>query len=266
MAFATLVAALSLIVTQFQSISAYASVITRLGELLEASDTAALQDSVSCIGCTYESDHFVFDNLTLRSGDEDDRVILNGLNVSFIPGRQVLVSGSNEAAKQALFRASAGLHDAGTGAILRPPTGTTAFLPEQPYLPHGTLRGLLVPARLDKETGNDVVLAVLRDLGLGHMVEKHDGIEEPRHWHEILSLEEQQLLAVARLVLAKARFAFLNRLQSALDRDTLGRVLHVLAHRDITCVSFGSGPPEHGLHDLCLELNEDGSWRWTEVA
>lgn len=266
MAFATLVAALSLIVTQFQSISAYASVITRLGELLEASDKAATRDSASCIGCSYESDHFIFENLTLHSGDEEDRILLSGLNVSFVPGKQVLVTGLNEPAKLALFRASAGLNDAGSGTILRPPKDEAAFLPEQPYLPYGTLRDLLVPARIGDEVSDDKVRAVLQEIGLGHVLAKHDGFEEPRNWHEVLSFGEQQLLAVARVIISAGRFAFLNRPHSALGSETLNHVLRVLANRGITCVSFGNGPPERGLYDFCLELNEDGSWRWTEAA
>jgi putative ATP-binding cassette transporter len=266
MAFATIVAALSLIVTQFQSISAYASVITRLGELLEASDEAAWRDISACVKCTYNSDHFIFENLTLRSGDHEDKALLKGLNVSFVAGKRVLVTGANEAGKHALFRASAGLHDVGSGALLRPPMGKVAFLPEQPYVPRSTLRELLVPSGFDKEISNDTVLAVLKDVGLGHVVDKHDGFEEPCDWHELLSFSEEQLLAVARLILSGANFAFFDRPHSALVGETLGRILRLLASRNITCVSFGNGPPQPEHHDCCLELNEDGSWRWTDVV
>jgi vitamin B12/bleomycin/antimicrobial peptide transport system ATP-binding/permease protein len=44
MAFATLLGAFSLVITQFQAISSYASVATRLGEFVEASEQIALQN------------------------------------------------------------------------------------------------------------------------------------------------------------------------------------------------------------------------------
>jgi vitamin B12/bleomycin/antimicrobial peptide transport system ATP-binding/permease protein len=266
MAFATLLGAFSLIITQFQAISAYASVIARLGELVEASDKAALRNNASCIGCSTVSDHFAYGGLTLRSGDDEDRILVKDLNVAFAPGKRVWVGGPNEAAKEALFRASAGLWDVGSGTILRPPVEQLAFLPEQPYVPPSTLRELLVPAGRDGELSNDAILAVIREVGLGPAVTKHDGFESPRNWHDVLSLSEQQLMAVARVIIGGARFVFLVRLNSALTDDLRKRVLQLLTDRGITYVSFGEGEPLPGLHDAFLELNEDGSWNWKELA
>src|SRR5207245_2532057 len=59
-------------------------------------------------------------------------------------GTRVLVFGSNEAARIALFRATAGIWSAGTGTLLRPPLDAIFFLPQRPYLPPGTLRDLLI--------------------------------------------------------------------------------------------------------------------------
>ena len=51
MAFTTLVAAFSLIVSQFQAISAYASVTTRLSEFMDTIEMADSLNAASCIGC-----------------------------------------------------------------------------------------------------------------------------------------------------------------------------------------------------------------------
>ncbi len=264
MAFATIVGAFSIIITQFQSISVYASVITRLGEFMEASDKAALRNAASCIGCATESDHFAYGDLTLRSDDEDDNLLLEKLNVSFLPGKRVWVAGSNLAAKLALFRASAGLYDAGTGTIVRPAPDKIMFLTEQPYLPPSTLRELLVPAHRGHDMTNEDVLSVLHEVGLGPAVTKHDGFEAPRNWHDVLSLGEQQLMAIARLIISGAQFAFLDRLDSALTSKAEKDVLHLLATRGVTCISFGEGPPDSESHDSCLELRDDGSWTWID--
>ena len=266
MAFATLLGAFSLIVTQFQAISAYASVIARLGELVEASDKAALRNEASCIGCATVSDHFAYGELTLRATGDEDRILVKDLNVSFLPGKRVWVGGPNEAAKKALFRASAGLWDLGAGTIMRPPAELLAFLPEQPYVPTSTLRELLVPAGRDGEMTNGDILSVLHEVGLGPAVTKHDGFESPRNWHDVLSLGEQQLMAVTRVILSGVRYVFLDRLNSALTDDVRRRVLKLFTERGITYISFGEGKPLPGLHDASLELNDDGSWKWSELA
>lgn len=265
MAFAALLGAFSLIVTQFQAISAYASVIARLNEYVEASDKAADRNAASCIGCETVSDHFAYGDLTLRTSGKHGVVVLKDLNVSFPPKKRVIVCGPNHAARYALFRASAGLYNSGTGTIVRPPSDKLTFLSEQPYIPTSTLRGLLVPAELDTEITNESILSVLEEVGLGPAVTKHDGFEAPRNWHEVLSLEEQQLMAVARAVLARPDYAFFDHLDSALNDTQQKHILQLMAGRGITCVSFGDGWPDPSIHDAALVLHEDGTWTWTEL-
>ena len=64
MAFATLLGAFSLIITQFQAISSYASVISRLDEYVEATEKLAARRNVTRIGITHEAGHFEFKNVT----------------------------------------------------------------------------------------------------------------------------------------------------------------------------------------------------------
>lgn len=85
MAFATLVGAFSLIITQFQLISSYAAVVTRLGELVEASEAAALRDTASCLDCQPSADRIVYSGLNLRAPSADDHLLLRDLNLTFAP-------------------------------------------------------------------------------------------------------------------------------------------------------------------------------------
>lgn len=264
MAFATLMGAFSLIVTQFQSISFYASVVARLSELTEAADKAMVRDAASCIGCASNSDHFAYENLTLRAADGDGRVLVRSLNVVFAPGKRVLVTGPNQAAKQALFRASAGLYDMGSGNIQRPPPDKVEFLPEQPYLPDSTLRELFASDDEKNPNSDEKILAVLEEVGLGPAIAKHDGLESPRVWHDLFSFGEQHLAAIARALLAAPSYVFLDRLGSAFTEEEHERLLQLMANRGITCISFGDGRPDRACHDACLELREDGSWNWRE--
>ncbi len=90
MAFSTLVAAFSLIVTQFQSISTFAAVVTRLSLLMEAVDA-----SKHCAQCTIEfceeEGRLAFEELTLRSsnGGGVERVLLDE-SVARYPARRTV--------------------------------------------------------------------------------------------------------------------------------------------------------------------------------
>src|SRR5262249_47494116 len=71
MAFAALLGAFSLVVTQFQAISSYATVITRLEEFLHASEKAVHRSKASGIVYSTASDRVSYSDLTLRSSGEE---------------------------------------------------------------------------------------------------------------------------------------------------------------------------------------------------
>lgn len=264
MAFATLLGAFSLVVTQFQSISAYASVVARLGEFVDAVADATDRNEASCIGCETVSDHFRFLDLTLDSIHGPPRTLVRALNVAFLPGVSVCVNGPNDAARHALFRACAALYGAGTGTMVRPPPDKLAFLPEQPYVPPSNLFELLKPLDPTLMPTKEDIRQVLAELGLSQMLDKHDGFEIDRPWDDILSFEDRQLLAVARIVLAKPNYVLMDRMGTALSLAAKYCVHKVLSDRGITRIQFSRNLPDHALHDACLTLHEDSSWDWKE--
>ncbi|MEK7952426.1 ABC transporter ATP-binding protein/permease [Luteolibacter soli] len=263
MAFATLVGAFSLVVTQFQSISSYASVVTRLSELVDASENAALRNSRSCLDCSIDGDQVVYSKLCLKASEKDERLLLRDLDATLEPKRNVLITGPNPAAKTSLFHATAGLHEAGSGSIRRPPPEKLAFVLEQPYLPPGSLRELLTPpgapALADQE-----ILSLFNELGLDLEGARNGDFDTPQRWDDELSLTEGQLLAVARALLGKPDFIFLDHLDAALDGEEFRRVRDVIARRGVAAIVFGNGKTSDSGYDAVLEVAADGSWKWRD--
>src|SRR5262249_58868645 len=102
-----------------------------------------------------------YEGLTLFS-PESGRELLKNLTADVPCGIRVLVVGPNEAARTALFRATAGIWPAGVGRLVRPPLDAIFFLPQQPYLPPGTLRDLLRTGQVQIIT-DDQIKTALRD-------------------------------------------------------------------------------------------------------
>jgi vitamin B12/bleomycin/antimicrobial peptide transport system ATP-binding/permease protein len=96
-AFAHLLGAFSLIVTQFQSISAYTAVIARLAGLREAMDENQPTGAPNIEICN-DCDRLAFDALTLRS-PRSGRVLVKALSVSVPRGKRLLIIAPNESAK-----------------------------------------------------------------------------------------------------------------------------------------------------------------------
>ena len=260
MAFSTLVGALSLVVTQFGSISSFAAVVTRLGSLADAMEQG-LSPAAAPIDVREDEAHVAYERLTLLSPGSD-HVLLRDLSVSVPHGTRVLIVGPNDAAKVALFRATAGIWENGSGRIVRPGLDGILFLPERPYLSPGTLRDVLVREGV---IGDEQIATVLHGLGLESVLERTGGLDVERDWDDVLSLAEQQLFSVARVVLAAPRFAFLERPRTALGSEQTDRILSLLWERSITYLTLGDGGDSLGDYDAVLELAGDGGWTWKSV-
>jgi ABC-type uncharacterized transport system, permease and ATPase components len=285
-AFAHLLGAFSLIVTQFQSISSFTAVIARLGALGEAIEQArstpvlAIEvcqhhrrrpecpicvghsTPVSAVEICEEDGRITYERLTLLA-PEDDRPLVKELSVSIPCGTRVLISGPNETAKVALFRATAGIWDTGEGRIIRPGPDQILFLPERPYLPPGTLRESLLRTGQEFVISDDRILTTLRALDLEPVLMRAGGLDVEQDWDNILSLGEQQLLAFARLLLAAPRFAFLDRVSTALSPRQVDQILKMFSENSITYLTVGDTDDRLDNYDAVLELAGDGGWKWT---
>lgn len=263
MAFAHLVGAFSLIVNQFQSLSSFAAIIARLGSLGEVIKDGH-SSHASGIELSNNDDFLAYENLTLIPTD-GAFPLLNDLTLKLPPNTRLLLSGTNEDAKQILFKATAGIWDKGTGHIIRPSKERMFFLPERPYLPPGTLREALTGSNRNPLITRVACEDILEKLGLGPVLVRLGGMDIERDWDSALSLDEQQLFSLARALLVRPRFVFLNRAGSALGGDQFSRILEQLAEDSIGYINLGKAidPKEH--HDAILELNSDGGWRFTTL-
>jgi vitamin B12/bleomycin/antimicrobial peptide transport system ATP-binding/permease protein len=160
MAFPAVVAAVSLIVTQFQSLSAFAAVVARLSSLVEAVEKAR-SPAEPQIDMVEADDRVAFEQLTLLSG-ADRATLVKDLSISIPVGTRVLLTGSSHAARAALFKAVAGVSTTGSGRIVRPGPDRMLFLPQRPYLPPGTLREVLLIHANDADVSDDRTHALER--------------------------------------------------------------------------------------------------------
>ncbi|MGH8579341.1 MAG: ABC transporter ATP-binding protein/permease [Gammaproteobacteria bacterium] len=259
-AFAHLLGAFSLIVTQFQSISSFAAVIARLGSLMEAIDEAKLTEA-SAIEVSEEGGRVAYERLTLRS-PQDGRILVKELSISIPHRTRVLIIGPNDTALAALFRATAGIWNAGEGRIIRPSLDQILFLPERPYLPPGTLRELLLRPGQMHVVPDDQNLTALSALDLDPVLARAGGLDVGHDWDDMLSLGEQRLIAFTRVIFAAPEFAFLDRLDTTLKPAQVERCLKMLSERSITYVTLGNGVDRVDHYDAVLELAADGGWKF----
>jgi putative ATP-binding cassette transporter len=255
MAFAYVVGAFSLVVTQFPSLSSYAAVLARLSPLVGFAGMPAPAPADG-IAVVEDERHLALEHLTLLS-PQDGAILLSDLTADVAPGERLLVTSATERVTDVLQRAIAGLWDAGEGRIVRPPLNDVRFLPDREYLPPGTLREFLTGN--DPRVTEEQIQQALRTTGADRAVARV-GLDVERDWDDVLSVDEQRLVGLAYVLIVPPRFLVVSHVEAGLGNADVASVLEAFTARRIGCMALGDGAIGREHFDRVIEIRADGTW------
>lgn len=257
--FRSVLAALALIITQFEQLSSLAAAMSRV---------AALQQCLSLENLFLPKDKRIIDteedsllnikHLTLQTPDYQTTIVKD-LSLAIVPGEGLLIKGASGVGKSSLLRSIAGLWQSGTGLITKPPSGQIFFLPQNPYMVLGSLRQQLLYPQQEETITDDILLQTLKQVNLSHIGERFD-LDIEKDWSNLMSLGEQQRLAFARLLIYQPQYAILDEATSALDNANEKLLYQLLQQLGITFISVGHRSSLVKYHQQILELRTDRSW------
>lgn len=232
-AFSSVVTTLSWFIFSYRDLADLVAASSRLDGFLGAADAATASDTPAPgTGPLSVTD--------LRLRLPDGRPLLTVDRLTVAPGEAVWLSGASGLGKTTLFKAIAGLWPHTSGQIGRP-AGKSLFLTQKPYVPLGSLADAVAYPDPAEAFPPDALAAAIAAVGLTH----RDGavLSEADATTGGLSGGELQRLALARLLLHRPDFAYLDEATAALDiaaeADLLARVrrelpdtaLIIVAHR-----------------------------------
>jgi len=179
--------------------------------------------------------------------------ILQDAKLLLEPGQSVLVSGKSGSGKSTLFRALAGIWPFGKGEVRVPAGARVLFLPQKPYIPIGTLRDAVKYPDEQSTASDQEIASALVAANLEAFAGK---LDEEAHWTNILSGGEQQRLAIARALVFKPDWLFLDEATAALDDANEALVYKALKEGlpKTTMVSIGHRPTLRQWHERKIEL------------
>jgi putative ATP-binding cassette transporter len=199
------------------------------------------------------SEKFILENLEVALPDRCATLDQDHLEVN--PGARVQILGAAGAGKSTLFRALAGMWPWGNGTIQLPPRASMMFMPQRPYLPPGTLRAAVTYPTAPEGYDDAAVRAALERVDLGQLTPALDRTER---WDRQLSLDEQQRLAFARLLLHAPRWVLVDDAVGTLDEDHRRLVLSIFERElpDTTVIRLGRDPAPDGFWDRIVHIVE----------
>jgi putative ATP-binding cassette transporter len=262
-AFGRVETAMSFFINSYQSIASYLASINRLTTFEQAIAKAEAQGAGGEGAAIDIVEKPVKDATieTLALNLPNGQPIVQASNLTLPAGHSTLVVGPSGSGKSTLFRALAGIWPFGEGKVATPQGQRMLVLPQRPYLPQGSLRAALAYPSEPDAFSDAEIHAAMEKVKLGHLAERLDEVDL---WGQRLSGGEQQRLAVARALLAKPDWLFLDEATASLDEKLEGEIYEVIRRElpQASIVSIGHRSTLRAMHDelIAMEKNADGTF------
>jgi putative ATP-binding cassette transporter len=253
-AFGSVDSALTFFITYYVSLADFKSVLDRLTSFEQAIEHAqtplfAPEESVDT------RKQLDIEALDVRL--PDGREIIKGANARLEALEPVVLTGPSGSGKSTLFRAISGIWPYGEGTITLPRAAKILLLPQRPYIPIGSLRAAVTyPGRAETYSDGEIREALQAALLHDHIA----ALDCEDNWQQRLSGGEQQRLAIARAILAKPDWLFLDEATSAMDESMEAKIYAMLAKKlpGTTIVSIGHRASLTEFHRRHLEMRSSG--------
>jgi putative ATP-binding cassette transporter len=256
-AFSSVQDSLSFFITSYRTLAEWQSVVARLSGFEDSIRNAAALTTKENIIHVGSDDKAAIDLKKLAVSLPNGAPLVTADGFSIHSGERTLLTGPSGSGKSTLFRAIAGIWPFGTGSIAIPAQATLMMLPQRPYFPVGTLKAAIAYPAEASAFSPEQVGEILRVVELPKLALR---LDEDAHWNRTLSLGEQQRLGIARALLHKPQYLFLDEATASLDEPSEATLYQLLKDRlpEMTMVSIGHRSTLKAFHQRGVTLARDG--------
>lgn len=229
-AFVKVQVSLSYFLILYSSFAEWHAVINRLFDFRKHMQIVERKNKSICKQRIFKPENkVILENFSLQKPDGE--ILLQNISFSLNQGERVFIEGDNGVGKSSFLRCLAGIWPFFSGTIFIPEMKRMMFIPQNTYLPQGTLKSvILYPKR--EETQFAIAYKLMHQLGLQYLLDK---LNKEADWTNILSPGEKQKISFIRVCLAKPEWIFLDEATSGMDRESQEK-----AHKILTRYCEGS--------------------------
>jgi putative ATP-binding cassette transporter len=256
-AFTSVQDALSFFISAYRTLAEWQAVVARLSGFetaIEAANALALKDDTIHVAASDKAG-IDLEKLVVSLPGAAPLVTADGFDIR--RGERTLLTGPSGSGKSTLFRAIAGIWPFGKGSITIPAQANLMMLPQRPYFPVGSLMAAVAYPAEANAFGRTQIADALIAVGLPKLASR---LDEEAHWNRMLSLGEQQRLGLARALLLKPQYLFLDEATASLDEPSEAALYRLIEEKlpATTIVSIGHRSTLEPFHQRQIVMSRDG--------
>jgi putative ATP-binding cassette transporter len=243
----------SWIINSYQSISLLQAVTGRLEQFSESLDLWTISYNKNKIKIIRRGKDLKIEKLELHLPSGHRLLAIDKLHIK---GKSYLIEGRSGLGKTTFFKALSGLWVSGVGKITLPHNKKILFISQKNYMPIGKLKFCFTYPLTESAEHKDLTYLMKR-VGLDHLIDK---LEEEGEWGHVLSLGEQQKIAILRAIIIKPDVIFLDEATSAMDRKSKETVYNLLKTKlkKTKIISIGHERYLRRFHNEIIAIKDDG--------
>ncbi|WP_367607740.1 ABC transporter ATP-binding protein/permease [Legionella sp. W05-934-2] len=252
----------SFLVQFYDTLADYKNKMLRITELEEACKKDGLAVNAKSIQYkTRPKESIKISNLSIMTPKQSNAdYLLKNVTIELKPGERVLIQGPSGIGKSSLFKVISGAWRYGCGKVAMPANKSFFFLPQNPTIPNDTLKGVLAYPEPESTYTNDEYQHAL--ISLGGMEPFVVRLNEFNNWSTVLSGGQKQKVSIARALLKKPDWLFLDESTSALDEKSEEKAyeaINNLNHTSVVSIAHRSTVTKYHSKILFFNSSDGGN-------
>ena len=239
-------------ISSYEQLALLRAAVGRLEQFSESLDLWTMHFNKKEIKIKQHGKTFKVEELKLELPHGQTLFEIDKINIK---GKSYLIEGKSGIGKTTLFKALSGLWVSGKGKITLPHNKKIMFISQKNYMPIGALKFCFsypLPDLKEEKKLKDL----MKTVGLNQLIEKLNDEEE---WGHILSLGEQQKVAILRAILTQPDIIFLDEATSAMDSKSKEVVYDLLKTKlkKAQIISIGHEKYLRKFHEEIISIKDE---------
>ncbi|RLV91118.1 Peroxisomal long-chain fatty acid import protein 2 [Spathaspora sp. JA1] len=197
--------------------------------------------------------------------------LINNLNFTLSPNKNMLILGSNGCGKTSVARIIAGLWPLYSGLLSKPNDDDMFYLPQKTYFTTGNLRDQIIypytyTDMLEMGYNDDYLFHILREVKLEYLLNREGSFNAVKDWKDVFSGGEKQRMSIARVLFKHPKLVILDESTNAVSTDVEDYLFELLQLKKIPYVTLSHRPLLMKYHEYILEIDDHGGWKFHDLT